>query len=144
MSSLTAIEKRTFERLFDMGGGYVLNFSNRTFHEFILDIVGLDIYDDKYDYASGSKANRFRAFWNKEPDHLVAKVLSSMIELMELEFNPDPDLLSKGKSIVDRLKGTASVDDMDAIAPNLDDEDFEITRKNRSRFHPQRRAGGRA
>lgn len=125
MSSLTAIEKRTFERLFDMTGGYVLGFSNRTFREFFLDTVGRDIYDEKYDYSSGSKANRLRAFWSVEPDHLVAKVLSAMLELMELEFNPDPDLLAKARLIVSRLKGAASVDDLDALATIVEDQDFE-------------------
>jgi hypothetical protein len=31
MADLTAQEKRAFERVFGMGSGYVLNFSNRTF-----------------------------------------------------------------------------------------------------------------
>jgi hypothetical protein len=40
MSDLTAIEKRKLERLLGLGSGYVLNFSNRTFEEFILDCTG--------------------------------------------------------------------------------------------------------
>ena len=39
-----------------MGGGYVLDFSNRTFSEFIEESVRRDIYDARYDYGSGSKA----------------------------------------------------------------------------------------
>lgn len=108
-----------------MGSGYVLNFSNRTIQEFFLDTVGIDIYDSRYDYASGSKANRLRAFWTKEPDHLVARVLEAMFGIMELELDPDPDLLDKGKRIVERLHGTASVDDLEAIAPNIAEKDFE-------------------
>jgi len=34
MSDLTSIERRKLERLLCMGGGYVLNFSDRTFREF--------------------------------------------------------------------------------------------------------------
>ena len=37
MADLTSIEKLRLERLFGMGSGYVLDFSNRTFDEFILD-----------------------------------------------------------------------------------------------------------
>lgn len=125
MSSLTNIERRTFERLFDMGGGYVLGFSNRTFEEFMLDTVGIDIYDKKYEYGSGSKANRLRAFWASGPDHVVAKALSGMLELMELDFDPDPDLFSKATRIIERLKGAASVDDLEALAANAADADFE-------------------
>lgn len=126
MSSLTPIEKRTFERLFDMGSGYVLNFSNRTFEEFFVDTAGVDIYSPRYDYQSGSKANRLRKFWSSDPDHVVAKVLAGMLELLELDYDPDPDLLSKAKSIVDRLSGAAAVDDLEALAANADDQDFEV------------------
>lgn len=80
MSDLKSIEKMKLEKLFDMGSGYVLDFSNRTFQEFIIDNTGIDIYDDKYDYASGSKANRLRAFWKKEPNYLVGRLLSDLLE----------------------------------------------------------------
>lgn len=43
MSDLTNIEKRNLERLFGMSSGYVLDFSNRTFEEFIFDSVGISI-----------------------------------------------------------------------------------------------------
>ncbi len=43
MSDLTFIEKNALEKLFQMGGGYVLDFTNRTFHEFVADAVGKDI-----------------------------------------------------------------------------------------------------
>ena len=56
MSDLTSSEKRKLEQLFSMGGGYVLDFSNRTFSEFIEESVRRDIYDARYDYGSGSKA----------------------------------------------------------------------------------------
>ena len=65
MSDLSIIEKRSLERLFSMGSGYVLDFSNRTFDEFVFDSTGKSIYDSKYDNGSGSKANRLRAFWTR-------------------------------------------------------------------------------
>lgn len=125
MSSLSQLEKRTLEKLFDMGTGYVLGFSNRTFREFFLDTVGLDIYDTKYDYASGSKANRLRAFWSVEPDHIVAKAMAAMIELAELDFSLDTDLVDRAKATFKRLEGSAAVDDLEAIAPNVLDQDFD-------------------
>src|SRR3954451_14580658 len=66
MSSLTNIEKRKFERLFGMGTGYVLDFSNRTFSDFVLDSTGREIYDNRYDGHGSSKANRLRGFWAEE------------------------------------------------------------------------------
>ncbi len=48
MSDLTFNEKRKFEQLLGMKSGYVLNFSDRTFKEFVLDATGLNIFDEKY------------------------------------------------------------------------------------------------
>jgi len=67
MSDLTRREASKFEKMFGMSTGYVLNFSNRTFGEFVVDSTSRDIFDGKYDHASGSKANRLRAFWRECP-----------------------------------------------------------------------------
>jgi hypothetical protein len=80
LSNLTQVEKRKFERLLGMGGGYVLNFSNRSFAEFIVDSTGLNIYDVRYEHASGSKANRLRKFWEVEGNGIVAKLLGDMLD----------------------------------------------------------------
>lgn len=80
MSNLTFLEKRKFEQLLGMNGGYVLDFTNRTFAEFVLDSTGRDIYDSRYDYGSGSKANRLRALWQKEENSIVGKLMSDMLD----------------------------------------------------------------
>lgn len=80
MSNLTYVEKRKLEQLLGMNSGYVLDFSNRTFAEFVRDSTGRDIYDSTYDYASGSKANRLRAFWQREPNLVVGKLMSDMVD----------------------------------------------------------------
>lgn len=81
MSSLSYSEKRKFEKLLGMGGGYVLDFSNRTLAEFIVDSTGRNIYDARYDHNSGSKANRLRKFWEVEDDATVAKLMGDMLDL---------------------------------------------------------------
>src|SRR5436853_5986748 len=60
LADLSILEKRQLERVLQMGSGYLLNFSDRTFQEFVADSVGRDICDLRYNYASGSKANRMR------------------------------------------------------------------------------------
>ena len=80
MSDLTGPEKRAFERLLAMGGGYILDFSNRTFSEFVMDSTGRDIYDARYDFGSGSKANRLRGFWKEEPNHIVAQLMGELLD----------------------------------------------------------------
>jgi hypothetical protein len=80
MSDLSYLEKSKFEQLLGMRTGYVLDFSNRSFAEFVRDSTGRDIYDARYDYDSGSKANRLRAFWQKEKNALVGKLMSDMLD----------------------------------------------------------------
>ncbi len=66
-----------------MNGGYVLNFSDRTMGEFFRDDVGIDIYNKKYMYGSGSKANRIRGLWLKEDDKIVGKTILKLIDYIE-------------------------------------------------------------
>jgi hypothetical protein len=80
MSNLTYVERRKLEQFLGMSSGYVLDFSNRTFAEFVRESTGRNIYDPSYDHASGSKANRLRAFWQKEENLLVGKLLSDMLD----------------------------------------------------------------
>src|SRR5271166_5532656 len=80
MSDLTFVEKNKFEKFFQMSTGYVLDFSNRSFAEFVLDSTGRDIYDSRYEYSGGSKANRLRAFWQKEENGVVGKLMGDMLD----------------------------------------------------------------
>ena len=41
------VDMRIIDRVFGMEGGYVLDFSNRTFAEFFHEELGVDIYDDR-------------------------------------------------------------------------------------------------
>lgn len=127
MSDLTVIEKRKLERALGMSSGYVLNFSNRTFSEFFLDSVGINIYDNKYNYDSGSKANRMRAFWDKESNYLVGKVLELIFEEWD-EFKDNyspPEAPEDCLKIVKRLKESAPVQDIEDIVVNFDDRSLE-------------------
>ena len=83
MATLNTNEKQLLERLFQMGSGYVLNFSDRTIGEFFRDDIGVDIFDRKYNYASGSKANRLRGFWQAADDTLVGKSIDKLIEYID-------------------------------------------------------------
>jgi len=138
MSGLSSIEKLQLEKLFEMGGGYVIDFSNRTFQEFILDNVGIDIYDNKYDYASGSKANRLKAFWNKEANYLVSKIIFDLLEYwrtQKLLYSKDisqaeQDLFDECQKIAERLKQDSTVEYIEVIQPYSDDKDFSLLAKS--------------
>ncbi len=105
MAQLSIVERRQLETLFDMGGGYVLDFSNRTFEEFVADSVGIEVYDDKYHYGSGSKANRLRGFWKLESNELVGKLIRDLVEYAEIVIKDiDTDLANACRAIADRLQ----------------------------------------
>ena len=107
MADLTMLEKRKLETLLGMSSGYVLDFSNRTFAEFFSETARRNIYAATYDYGSGSKANRMRAFWQKEDNQLVGKVLN---ELLEYSTPADPSAVALKEDcsrIVARLLGKA-------------------------------------
>ena len=124
------MEKRKLERLFGMGSRYVLEFSNRTFEEFVLDTTGRGIYDEKYDYGSGSKANRLRAFWNEEANPLVAKLIGELIDCGQSEgLLRDSSLVDDCQKIVSRLSETSTVSELDALTVTADEPNFEIVAK---------------
>src|SRR5262245_58789853 len=75
MSSLSTLERRDLEKYLGMSGGYVMDFSDRTFGEYVLEAVGLDIHSQRYTTVGHSKAKKLRAFWEVEPDHVVGRLL---------------------------------------------------------------------
>lgn len=109
MSTLTFKEKTNLEKLFDMGGGYVSNFSDNTIARFFSDTVDVEIHAEKYQSRGTSKANKLREFWRIEPDHLVGKSLAALIEHVEESpgyagFSKEKkNLLDSCKAIVNRL-----------------------------------------
>jgi hypothetical protein len=131
MADLSNQEKRNLEKMFGMGGGYVLNFSNRTFGEFVLDSTGKDIFDEAYNIGSGSKANRLRAFWTNENSYIVGKLLSDLLEYtQEISVQPEsPAVLEICRRTVVRLLASSPVVEIEAIAPITDDKDFSTLAK---------------
>jgi hypothetical protein len=74
--TLRPIETQLVEELF-VQGGYVLEFTNRTFFEFFQHEVGVDIYDDVYAFRGGSKGKRLIAFTQKAQLKAIAKALAA-------------------------------------------------------------------
>ena len=62
-----------------MGGGYVLDLSDRTFSEFFEEHTHIDINAAVYRARGTSKASRLRGFWAVEGNHLVGKVIHAFI-----------------------------------------------------------------
>jgi hypothetical protein len=129
MADLTFNETMKLEKLFEMGSGYVLNFSNRTFTEFVVESTGRNIYDAKY--GGGSKANLLRAFWKEELNSLVGKLVSDLLESCRPTANhPDRSrLFEECERIAARLSQSSPVDAIDAIKPEGTERGFEALAK---------------
>ncbi|MCA8162067.1 abortive infection family protein [Burkholderia cepacia] len=132
MSSLTSRDRRCLEPFLDMGSGLVLNFSDRTMGEFFQEEVGLNIYDEKYQFKGTSKAKRMRAFWELESDHTVARSLEALIEWGE-EFRclpDDPQQRAAVEAIIARLKLSSPVPEVDAFTASVNALDFTAAAKH--------------
>jgi hypothetical protein len=62
MPNIRSIDMTIIDDLFDMGSGYVLNFSDRTFAQFFAEELNVDINDPVYAKNGTSKAKRLRCF----------------------------------------------------------------------------------
>jgi len=80
MSSLSMADRQTLEKHFGMASGYVLNFSDRTFGEFVSEAVDRDIHSEKYTAGGTSKANKLRTFWKIESDHISGKLVLALLD----------------------------------------------------------------
>ena len=138
MSDLSKIEKMKLEKFFGMSSGYVMDFSNRTFSEFIYDTVSIDIYDEKYNYGSGSKANRLRAFWEKEANYTVGKLTKALLEFWKEEriinlkeiTKPEQNLYDECMKVATRLLQDTIVEEIDVLKDNTEDRDFNLLAKS--------------
>ena len=87
MAKINFIEKQKLERILNMDQGYVLDFSNRTFQEFIKDCLDIDIYKN---YPNLSKAKILRAILENEKDIYVGKLINQLLKYKK-EFHTIAD-----------------------------------------------------
>lgn len=126
MADLSSIEKRKLERLLGMGSGYVLNFSDRTFAEFIDEAVRRNIYDEKYSFKGTSKARHLRAFWEVEPNQLVGKLTSHLLEYIRAErIRHDATDFQDAQNIAKRLQAASGLQEPLVLADLGEGRDFE-------------------
>jgi hypothetical protein len=111
MSSLRSIDIRLLDEVFGMGGGYVLDFSDRTMREFFADELNVDIDHPTYSQEGRSKAKRLRCFLRTVDDSNAAKTLKALWQhrkfLNESRGSKPEGSLLQGRflQIIDRLEG---------------------------------------
>ncbi|MEO2072059.1 MAG: abortive infection family protein [Zunongwangia sp.] len=132
MAELKFRERKYIEKLFEMSGGYVLDFSNRSFREFVLDSIKIDIDEEKYYENGASKANRLRTFFKIETGYNAGTLIESLsdywlsqVQMGERNYDQnDENLYKECLKLAERLKSNGIVDNLDALEPNSDDKDF--------------------
>ena len=130
MATLNFTEKQTIEVFLDMYSGYVLNFSNRTFQEFIYDAIRKDIDDPVYNFESCSKANRLRKFVEIEPDYVVGELLESFCDYWKATLkhkeSEKENLYNECMKIAERLKKNQIVPNISTLK-NTDSNDLDFS-----------------
>ncbi|MFA5971176.1 MAG: hypothetical protein WC780_02395 [Lentimicrobiaceae bacterium] len=138
MASLKQTDILILEKLFEMGGGYVLNFSNTSFQQFIYNVCKLDIYDSKYAVYGDSKAKRLRMFWQVESDKTVGIMINEMLaywktnrKINALEINKNEALIfNDGLRMANRLRGVVDKANSADSSDTTEDEFLKKEYKN--------------
>ncbi|MGE3509628.1 MAG: restriction endonuclease [Vicinamibacterales bacterium] len=82
-NTIRTIDMNLVDRLFGMGGGYVLDFTDRTFRAFLVEELGIDIDEPKYSQEGSSKAKRLRYFLKSCGPDLRVKTLCALWDYRE-------------------------------------------------------------
>lgn len=80
---LKSIDVRLLEDVFEMHGGYVLDFTNPTFAEFFGEELGVSIYDSAFASSGNSKANRLRCYLRQASTYQILQTLQALWEYRE-------------------------------------------------------------
>ena len=100
--------------LLEKGGGYVLNFSDRTFAQFFAEELNLDIDDPAYAVNGGSKGKRLRHFLQTVDKPTVVRTLNGLWEyrdaLRRRSGKPDQIENAHGQllALINRLEGPSA------------------------------------
>lgn len=78
MANFKSTEMRFLDSIFNMGGGYVLDFSNRTMDEFFMEELEIDISHEMFSKNGTSKARRVRCLLQNADHPTVARVLEAL------------------------------------------------------------------
>lgn len=109
MARLDYIKKNKLEDLLEMGGGYVLDFTDAEFASFFREI-GVDIDSPQYaaNKRSHSKANRLRGFWEKEPDNKVGMAIEKLVDYAEHLYGKNRELTEETERLIADCRNIAN------------------------------------
>jgi len=124
-AKIRSIHMRLIDDLFDMGGGYVLNFSNKTFAEFFNEELGINIDDSRFDVEGTSKAKRLRFFLKTCDPQVRIITLLALWEYREVDRRRNhkeetiQDAEEEFYSLIERLGGKRPVEKKQATTSRV-------------------------
>lgn len=83
MANIRTIDFRLLDSIFDMGSGYVLDFSDRTMAQFFAEQLNIDIDDPTFQKEGTSKAKRLRYFLKTVDAPTAVRTLNALWEYRE-------------------------------------------------------------
>ncbi|MBW3531117.1 MULTISPECIES: restriction endonuclease [unclassified Shewanella] len=113
--SLKRLDFDLLDYIFEMKGGYVLDFSNQTYSEFFNDELGINIDDNRFCDIGTSKGKRLRSYLKQSKTEEVLRVLASLWQYRETKRKrasideEKPELVSEFNELLVRLGGKAPV-----------------------------------
>lgn len=109
MAQLDYIAKDKLEDLLEMGGGFVLDFTNAKFASFFRE-MGVDIENPRYfaNKPSSSKANRLRGFWEIESDNKVGMAMEKLVDYAEHLKSKNQELTEETEGLIADCRDIAS------------------------------------
>jgi len=113
MPPIKPADMRFLDEVLQMQGGYVLDFSDRTFGEFFDSTLGIDMDDERYRDFGRSKGKRLRRFLAVESGHVAGRALRELWEYRDAMPGQSSDQDYEPKKqryfeIVARVEGTSN------------------------------------
>jgi len=135
VGSLRSVDLSLIDEIFRGGErGYILDFSNRTFSDFFIRELDIDIDAPQYAVDGISKGKRLRCFLGQVDDGTAARTLRVLWEHREAlrgtdTVDPMPRAASQTAALIARLEGAASPTPVNVVvAPILEAIDFDRLR----------------
>lgn len=82
-SGIRSLDMQVIDKIFQMEGGYVLDFSDRTMTQFFAEELNIDVDHPQYKDDGTSKAKRLRCFLRKEDTYTAVRTLNALWEYRE-------------------------------------------------------------
>ncbi len=115
MADIRHMDMMLINDLFEMGDGYVLNFSDKTIANFFADELKIDLYQPLYEKDGTSKAKRLRCFLRAVDTYMAVRTLKALWEYREVtrEHLGKEEKIARAKvrfdDLIERLQDGAPV-----------------------------------